>query len=272
MEWLRLPTAFFIVWIGSFGAFFLSSAWERRRSRSISVEILLDLLPGHDCGLCGFSNCRSYARSLEKAESDPALCLPGGAGVEIALRTSLGGTREKAMRAQLRCGGSNTNAKMLFKYVGAKDCHVAASLFAGFKKCCDACLGLGSCAKACPLNAISMIDGLARVDTDKCSGCGLCIASCPKRLLVLAPIDAVWYVACSANDKPESRLADCSVACNACGECVRLSPGWEFTMDRGRAIASMTTQEGKTGGGSFATISSRCPSGAIIRSGREKKR
>lgn len=42
------------------------------------------------------------------------------------------------------------------------------------------CVACGNCAKACPINAISIYKGLyAIVDPAKCVGCGKCAAACP---------------------------------------------------------------------------------------------
>ena len=35
------------------------------------------------------------------------------------------------------------------------------------------------CAGECPLSAITMVDGLPRVNADACVGCGLCASNCP---------------------------------------------------------------------------------------------
>ena len=43
----------------------------------------------------------------------------------------------------------------------------------------DQCFGCGLCAEECPLSAITMVDGLPRVNADACVGCGLCASNCP---------------------------------------------------------------------------------------------
>ncbi len=34
------------------------------------------------------------------------------------------------------------------------------------------------CAKRCPVDAIELVDEIAKVDADKCLGCGVCVPSC----------------------------------------------------------------------------------------------
>ncbi|MFP4476278.1 MAG: DUF362 domain-containing protein [Desulfatibacillaceae bacterium] len=42
----------------------------------------------------------------------------------------------------------------------------------------EACEGCGKCMKICPMDAISVRDGVARVDYARCIGCGLCVGKC----------------------------------------------------------------------------------------------
>lgn len=42
------------------------------------------------------------------------------------------------------------------------------------------CVGCGTCVKVCPLNTITVPNGItAKVDFDKCVGCGKCSSVCP---------------------------------------------------------------------------------------------
>ena len=43
----------------------------------------------------------------------------------------------------------------------------------------DKCTGCGDCVDVCPLEAITVQDGLAVVDEDLCTECGLCTDECP---------------------------------------------------------------------------------------------
>jgi MinD superfamily P-loop ATPase len=48
----------------------------------------------------------------------------------------------------------------------------------------DRCVGCGECVSVCPVDAISMVGGKARVDED-CTGCGACIRVCPEGAMQL---------------------------------------------------------------------------------------
>ena len=47
----------------------------------------------------------------------------------------------------------------------------------------DNCKGCQACEKVCPVKAITMVNGKARVDTGKCHGCGECMTVCPNENL-----------------------------------------------------------------------------------------
>lgn len=41
------------------------------------------------------------------------------------------------------------------------------------------CIACDLCEKLCPVDAITIVGGTARIDSAKCSGCGLCVSVCP---------------------------------------------------------------------------------------------
>jgi heterodisulfide reductase subunit A len=47
----------------------------------------------------------------------------------------------------------------------------------------DLCNGCGECIKICPVNAITMQEGKAKIDPFQCVGCGACIPVCPKNAI-----------------------------------------------------------------------------------------
>ncbi len=49
----------------------------------------------------------------------------------------------------------------------------------------DLCTGCGACLKVCPADAITIDDGVSRIDVHKCIGCGSCIAACPSKAINL---------------------------------------------------------------------------------------
>jgi formate dehydrogenase beta subunit len=80
-------------------------------------------------------------------------------------------------------------AETKYVYNGLDDCRAVALLGGGMKVCTIGCLGLGTCARACPFDAISMgPQGLPVVSENKCTGCGTCERVCPKHIINLSSI------------------------------------------------------------------------------------
>lgn len=42
----------------------------------------------------------------------------------------------------------------------------------------DRCSGCGDCDKVCPVNAVTIEDGVSHIDPETCIGCGLCQGVC----------------------------------------------------------------------------------------------
>lgn len=271
MIWLNLSIVLVAAVAASFGASFLSSAWKRMKKAEPATLSLAACLPGYDCGLCGQGDCRSYAEAVDKSGADPALCTPGGSRLESRLRSFLsereGDGRGTALRAVVRCGGRDGVAKADFPYDGLPDCRSAMELYGGPRRCKDGCVGLGSCAVACPLEAIRLASGLAIVNPAICTGCGACASACPAGIIALIPQAQTWYVACSSKREAELRIDDCSAACDACGECSRLSGHSEFRLED-----SLARENPEVVGGRWADIAERCPTAAITLAGAEKRR
>lgn len=68
------------------------------------------------------------------------------------------------------------------------------------------CIGLGSCKRVCPQNAIKIETNTA-VITEDCNGCGKCIAVCPQNLITLVPINKKYVKLCNASDSTENPCA-----------------------------------------------------------------
>jgi electron transport complex protein RnfB len=92
-----------------------------------------------------------------------------GLGAILGLDVDTSGVR---MVARPACAGGDGVAVRDFLYSGYADCEAAYVHFQGDKGCKYGCLGLGSCVKSCPVDAISYTDdGLVRVDPKTCIGC-----------------------------------------------------------------------------------------------------
>lgn len=58
--------------------------------------------------------------------------------------------------------------------------------------CSMCCIACKKCEKACPSDAIHVVDLLAVVDYDKCTGCGMCVDVCPQECIDLSGRANIW--------------------------------------------------------------------------------
>ncbi|OGV34038.1 MAG: hypothetical protein A2020_01045 [Lentisphaerae bacterium GWF2_45_14] len=187
------------------------------------IEDVNEMLPGANCGGCGKAGCSDLARAIVAGECVPGSCpvcsLAVVGRIAAYLGVDAGSSVKKA--AVVFCGGSNSKARKSVNYNGINDC-ISASLIAGGPKDCRfGCMGLASCARVCPFNAIEVIDGLACVHSDICTGCGKCIESCPRKLIRLVPETAPFHVYCNSPEKGVEKKKNCDVACIACRKCLK---------------------------------------------------
>ena len=73
------------------------------------------------------------------------------------------------MTAFVKCAGTCEKANQDYKYYGVEDCTFMSFVQNGGPKSCNyGCLGYGTCVKACPFDAIHVVDGVAVVDKEAC--------------------------------------------------------------------------------------------------------
>jgi len=187
----------------------------------------LEVLPGANCGACGFPGCAGYAKALVAGTIDLNQCPPGGADVVAKLAHILGVEASAAVRqiAVVLCQGDNRKAQLKYRYLGLEDCTAAQRIAGGPKTCPGGCLGLGSCQRICPFDAIEMTsDGLAVISREKCTGCRKCIAVCPRDVIRMTPYAASVHVLCNSHDKGALVRKYCQVGCIGCHICKKTVP------------------------------------------------
>ena len=121
--------------------------------------------------------------------SAPNSCVAAGVEVAVAIAEIMGMKIEvkEPDIARPGCYFGVQDADLKYTYDGIDDCRAVALLGGGMKVCTIGCLGLGTCAKTCPFDAISMgPEGLPVVDEKKCTGCGTCERVCPKHIINLS--------------------------------------------------------------------------------------
>ena len=212
---------------------FICSAILVIASRFFSVEVNEDFtrfrecLPGINCGVCGYSGCDGYANALANDSSVATnRCIPGGAeaATKIADIKGVAAVETDKKTACVHCNGTCENTDTAADYYGIASCRAAMLTYGGNGLCNYGCLGFGDCAAACPVNAISLIDGVARVDINICIGCGLCAKTCPKGIISLIDTEKMVAIKCSNKDKGAVARKKCKVACIGCKKCESTCP------------------------------------------------
>ena len=148
-----------------------------------------DTLPGANCGGCGVPGCSANAEAIVAGRAAPNSCVAAGSDVAEAIAAIMGVSVEAKEPdiARPGCTYGVAEADTKFVYDGLSDCRAAALLSGGMKVCTIGCLGLGTCERACPFNAIVMgPEGLPVVDDVLCTGCGTCESVCPKNIINLS--------------------------------------------------------------------------------------
>lgn len=224
------------------------------------VEKITELLPGANCGGCGYAGCAAYAAAVVAGEAAPDCCSAGGAKVVTGIAEIMGveATAKQPMLATVLCHGTSNAAALRYEYEGIDDCYAAARLGGGPKACAYACLGFGSCEKACPFGAIAVDNGVAKVDNEKCTGCGACVAACPKKVIALVPASVKYYVGCSSKDKGAAMKDKCTAGCIGCRICEKNCPSEAISVKDNLAVIDY---EKCTGCGICAE---KCPKKIIV--------
>lgn len=201
------------------------------------AEALEEILPGANCGACGYSGCSGYAAAMSQGEAQPGLCSPGGQAVAKKCAEILGaGDVEMEEKAALvRCMGSYDNTTDKLVYDGIEGCSAAILLAGGSSSCLFGCMGLGDCVKACDYGAVTVCNGVAKIDPALCRACGRCVSACPKGLISLVPVKKQAVVRCRNCDKGKAVMDVCKVGCISCTKCVKTCPQGAISMENGCA-------------------------------------
>ena len=218
-----------------------------------------DVLPGNNCGACGYAGCDAVASAIVSGEAPASACPVGGASVTEKINEIMGTKAEAAARrvAFVRCNGSCEHTSTKNNYVGIEDCR-AVALSALYPNDCDyGCLGYMSCAKVCPQNAIRRVDGIAVVDEELCIGCGMCVRQCPKSLIELIPYGQKTAVRCLNTDKGKDVKLVCEAGCIGCRLCTKQCESGAITVDNNLARIDYSLCE------DCGKCAEKCPQGTI---------
>ncbi|MBN2035414.1 MAG: 4Fe-4S binding protein [Chitinispirillaceae bacterium] len=205
-----------------------------RRSFFARVVQIRRILPGLDCGACGYPECIDFAEAVADGRVEATACIPGGPKTAHAIADLCGTTAQtgEPFMAVVHCKGGTREVRNRARYEGIHDCHAAILLGNGTKECPEGCLGFGSCVAVCPVGALSINDnGIAIVNRHLCTGCGACVSECPRNLISLVPHVHKIFLACNNHESGERVTSYCSVGCTACGACIAITPSGAISME-----------------------------------------
>jgi len=203
------------------------------------TEEINTILPGMNCGACGYPSCFAYAQAI--TEPKALSCCGTGRDEDVLtkspcatllqdeesvkeLEKALGVTLDVSAlgkKALIHCAG---DSEVICDYAGIDTCKGAAQLLSGYKRCPYACSGLRDCIRVCLQDAIFIDEekDIAVIDQEKCNGCGLCVAECPLDLIELVPSGTKISFLCSyepIRDIPGREK--CAYGCTHCRKCFK---------------------------------------------------
>lgn len=187
------------------------------------LDLILDCLPGANCGGCGYPGCAGCAAAILEKKAPVNAC-PSCSGLQTSRIAAVMGVEVQAVErrvAFVRCNGGDRAGHKFERYVGIEDC-VAAMKVAGngTLDCSFGCLGRGTCVKVCKFDAIHINDhGVAEVDREKCTCCMQCAKACPRHVIVSMPYAVDVVLPCANHEKGASAKAHCAVSCIGCKLC-----------------------------------------------------
>jgi Na+-translocating ferredoxin:NAD+ oxidoreductase subunit B len=208
-----------------------------------TIDLVEEVLPGANCGGCGYPGCRNFAEAIvTKKDLTGLYCPAGGNETMNAVAEILGLTAEEKEPsvAVLRCNGTPDKRPYTNIYDGAKSCQIISNLYIGETACPNGCLGCGDCVDVCLFDAIKInpLTKLPEIIDDKCTACEACVKACPRDLIEIRKKnkkDRKIYVSCANTEKGGVARKNCKVACIGCGKCVKICPHDAITLNNNLA-------------------------------------
>ena len=255
--------------MGALGLFFAIFLVIANRQFAVEVDPKLakveEVLPGVNCGGCGYASCALYAEAIARKGEELNLCVVGGAETTTAVAHVMGvqvsGEQQEKLVAVVFCQGTDEAAKFPGEHRGLMDCAAAIYSQDVSKRCKYGCVGMGSCVASCPFDAIHLSEGhIPYVDAEKCTACGNCVRACPRDLIELHPVSHNAFVYCKNQDLGPIARKVCSKACISCQICVKAAAKDEnaeaVQMDGNLAVVNPEPYTAKPEYGA------KCPTGA----------
>jgi Na+-translocating ferredoxin:NAD+ oxidoreductase RNF subunit RnfB len=258
-----LGSIYILAGVGLVFAILIALAYRKLRVyEDPRIDVVTAMLPGANCGACGFPGCRGFAEQAVAGKVKPANCNvindEGAAAIAKYLGVDVGEANRRV--ARLLCAGGTNVAAQQAEYRGLPTCAAAAAVAGGGKACAWGCIGYGDCAVSCDFGAITMLpNGLPQVALALCTACGDCVDACPKGLFQIVPLDQKLLVQCRSLIEGDEALEACRVACTTCGKCVLDAAPGVVSIESGVAVVNYEKNMLAD-----PSATRRCPTGAIV--------
>ena len=216
----------------------LSFLVNKSKKLNSKENFIKSMLPGLDCGKCGYASCIDLSKEISEENADASQCpyINRANLSKIKRVIKKGYYNDNNLVAFVKCKGGE-DCKTKFDYAGQNYCWCKDSLHSGNKQCNHACLGCGDCVKVCRYGALYINKkGVAEVNREKCTGCGACTYVCPNNLIVRIPVKQSVNVVCDNFDDKEKVLDKCKVGCTMCGKCVQVCPVKAISIKKGKPV------------------------------------
>ena len=231
------------------------------------VAAIREVLPGANCGACGFAGCDDYAAAFsDNPDLSTALCPVGGAGVSAQIAEVLGVDAAEAdpMVAMVMCQGNYGVTQKIMEADRIHTCKEAKMFYGGQWACPYGCLGLGDCYNVCKFDAISIQNGVAKINRDKCVACGACENVCPNHIISMVKKKNLVFVACKSMEKGAKTRKTCENGCIGCMKCQKSCKFDAIKVENN--VAQVDLDACKNCG----LCAKECPTGAIINFRKKK--
>ena len=160
----------FLLGLSLGGVLGLAAHYLKVESDPLTDQVVA-LLPGSQCGQCGYPGCGPAAEAIAAGTAKLTICVPGGRAVVDELASLLGKSVDMAGVAEKPPAIAHINENL--------------------------CVGCTKCFKRCPSDAIMGANNMIHsIFADACIGCEKCFEVCPTECIEMRPIAATlqtWF-------------------------------------------------------------------------------